>query len=190
LWINNLAAPDMTLWWTEKIPYVSTPDDIGSFLYLGPYLNVLPLLAVGLMIWQQSKMMPPKTDENAPDPKTMMKIMMVMMAVMFYKVAAGLALYFIVGSSWGMAERRYFVKHPPPPTDEGGTPAGTPPKADSPNGQPTTPEEEKAPGMLGRLREAMMKRLEEAKKQADEQSKRQIRNDPDKKHDRKKKRRK
>ncbi len=186
LWINNLAAPDMTLWWTEKIPYASTPEDIGSFYYLGPYLNVLPLLAVSLMMWQQSKMMPPKTDENAPDPKTMMRVMMIMMAIMFYKVAAGLALYFIVGSLWGMAERRYFVKHPP--KDEGGTPAGPLPKVDSPNGQPSTPEA--APGMLGRLREAMMKRLEEAKRQADEQSRRQIRNDPDKRQDRKKRRRK
>jgi YidC/Oxa1 family membrane protein insertase len=189
LWINNLAAPDMTLWWGEKIPYVSTPDDIGSFYYLGPYLNVLPLLAVSLMLWQQSKMMPPKTDENAPDPKTMMRVMMIMMAFMFYKVAAGLALYFIVGSVWGMAERRYFIKHNHPPGEEGGTPVGSLPKADSPNGQLPAPEA-KAPGALGRLRESLMKRLEEAKKQADEQSKRQIRNDPDKKHDRKKKRRK
>jgi YidC/Oxa1 family membrane protein insertase len=192
LWINNLAAPDMTKWWTEKIPYLSTPEDIGNVYYLGPYLNILPLLAVSLMLWQQSKMMPPKTDENAPDPKTMMRIMMFMMAFMFYKVAAGLALYFIVGSLWGMAERRYFVTHNTPPKDEGesGTPAGLLPKTGSPDGQPTTPDPDKTPGMLGRLREAMMKRLEEAKRQADEQSKRQIRNDPDKKQDRKKKRRK
>jgi YidC/Oxa1 family membrane protein insertase len=186
LWIKNLSAPDMTLWWSEKIPYVSTPEDIGSFYYLGPYLNVLPLIAVGLMLWQQSKMMPPRTDENAPDPKTMMRVMMIMMAVMFYKVAAGLALYFIVGSVWGLLERRYFITHPP--KDDTGTPAGSLPKVDSPNGQPAAPEA--TPGMFGRMRDAMQKRMEELKKQADEQSKRQIRNDPDKKHDRKKKRRK
>ena len=30
----------------------------------------------------------------------MMKYMMIMVAIMFYKVAAGLALYFIIGSAW------------------------------------------------------------------------------------------
>ena len=110
LWIDNLAAPDMTLWWSEKIPFISTPEDLGSFLYLGPYLNILPLVAVGLMMWQQSKMTMPPADENAPDPQKMMKYMMILMAIMFYKVAAGLALYFIVGSLWGMAERRFLTK--------------------------------------------------------------------------------
>jgi YidC/Oxa1 family membrane protein insertase len=190
LWIKNLAAPDMTLWWTEKIPYISTPEDIGSFYYLGPFLNVLPLVAVGLMLWQQSKMMPPATDPNAPDPKTIMKYTMIMMAVLFYKVAAGLALYFIVGSLWGMAERKFFIKKAGKNDEEGGSkPVGPPPKTDSPNGKHEAPD--KPPGALGRLREALQKRLEEAKKMADEQSKRQIRNDPDeKRRDRKKRRRK
>src|SRR5207237_7583627 len=98
LWVQNLAAPDMLVWWGEHIPFVSTPEDLGSFFYFGPYLNILPILAVGLMIWQQNKMMPPPTDEQAQQQRMMMKIMMVMMAVLFYKVAAGLALYFIVGT--------------------------------------------------------------------------------------------
>src|SRR6185503_11519109 len=46
LWIDNLAAPDMTLWWGENIPYISWPDGIGGMLYLGPYLNILPIIAV------------------------------------------------------------------------------------------------------------------------------------------------
>lgn len=192
LWIQNLAAPDMTLWWSEKIPYISTPEDLGSFLYLGPYLNILPLIAVGLMIWQQSKVAMPPADPNGPDPQKMMKYMMIMMAVMFYKVAAGLALYFIVGSLWGMAERRYFIKKAPP-TDESGMPAETTPKTDSPNGQPTSPDEVKPKGWLARKKEALKKRLDDLQKQAEEQARRQIRNAPDQNRpnrDRKKKRRK
>jgi YidC/Oxa1 family membrane protein insertase len=91
LWVDNLAAPDMLVWWGEVVPFVTTPENIGSFWYLGPYLNVLPLLAVGLMIWQQNKMMPPATDEQMAQQQKMMKIMMYMMAFFFYKVAAGLA---------------------------------------------------------------------------------------------------
>src|SRR5262249_534383 len=55
-WIPNLAAPDMLKWWSEKIPWISTPDSMGSFIYLGPYFNLLPVLAVSLMIVQQKLM--------------------------------------------------------------------------------------------------------------------------------------
>ena len=110
LWVNNLAAPDMLIWWGEHIPYISTPEDLGSFIYLGPYFNVLPIVAVALMIWQQNKMMPPPTDEQMAQQQKMMKYMMIMVAIMFYKVAAGLALYFIIGSAWGLIERRLIPK--------------------------------------------------------------------------------
>src|SRR4029077_16809531 len=63
LWIKNLAAPDMLIYWGESIPWISTPESQGSFLYLGPYFNLLPVLAVTLMIVQQKYLMPPPTDE-------------------------------------------------------------------------------------------------------------------------------
>jgi YidC/Oxa1 family membrane protein insertase len=182
LWVNNLAAPDMLFWWSEKIPFVSTPEDLGSFLYLGPYFNALPLLAVALMIWQQNKMMPPPTDEQMAQQQRMMKIMMILVAVMFYKVAAGLALYFIIGTSWGLIERRFIPKADDKKSEEGGAgeTAGLNPKTGSPNGHPTSVgpvELPKAKGLLGRLREAVQKRMEEMQRQADEQSRRQIRKD-------------
>ena len=46
--IVNLAAPDMLVWWTEEIPWISSPDALGGMLYLGPFFNLLPLIAVGL----------------------------------------------------------------------------------------------------------------------------------------------
>jgi YidC/Oxa1 family membrane protein insertase len=205
LWVNNLAAPDMLFWWSEQIPFISTPADLGSFIYLGPYFNALPLLAVALMIWQQNKMMPPPTDEQMAQQQRMMKIMMIMVAVMFYKVAAGLALYFIIGTTWGLIERRFIPKADDKKPDEGGAgeTARIEPRTGSPNGQPTsvgTVELPKSKGLLGRLREAVQKRMEEMQRQADEQSKRQIRkekggqgDDPsrrdDQRRDRRKKRR-
>ncbi len=193
-WVENLAAPDMLIWWGEKIPYISTPEDIGSFLYLGPYFNLLPVLAVGLMLYQQAKMMPPSTDPQAEQQRVMMKIMMVMMAVFFYKVAAGLSLYFIVSTLWGIIERQFIPKPKVNGSDSGpgsgdGTTADTKPKTGSPNGKPHTglspaaaaalaEAQQKNKGFLTRLREALQKKMEEMQKRADEQSKRQIRNDP------------
>jgi membrane protein insertase Oxa1/YidC/SpoIIIJ len=161
----------MTLWWGEKIPYISTPDSIGGFFYFGPYLNILPIIAVGLMLWQQNKMMPPPTDEQMAAQQRMMKIMMIVVAVMFYKVAAGLALYFIVSTGWGLIERRFIPK----PDDQGGagTTAGYGPKSGSPNGE--VDETPKPKGFIGRMLERARERMEEMKRQADEQSKRQIR---------------
>jgi YidC/Oxa1 family membrane protein insertase len=105
-WINNLAAPDMLIRWGENIPWLSRPQDYGGFLYLGPYFNLLPVIAVALMIAQQKMMTPPPTDEQQAMQQKMMKYMMIFFGLMFYKVAAGLCLYFIASSLWGFAERK------------------------------------------------------------------------------------
>lgn len=110
LWIDNLAAPDMLIWWTEKIPWISQPDSHGSLLYLGPYFNLLPVIAVAFMIVQQSMLTPPPADEQQAMQYKMMKYMMIFFGVMFYKVAAGLCVYFIVSSIWGLAERKLLPK--------------------------------------------------------------------------------
>ncbi len=104
----------MLLWWTEKIPYVSDPDNLGGIFYLGPYLNLLPLIAVSLMIVQQKIMTPPPTDEQQEMQQKMMKYMMVFFGILFYKVASGLCIYFISSSLWGLAEL------PLPPQEEAG----------------------------------------------------------------------
>lgn len=59
LWIPNLAAPDMLFWWGESIPWISDPNSLGSMLYLGPFFNLLPILAVGFMVLQQKMLTPP-----------------------------------------------------------------------------------------------------------------------------------
>jgi YidC/Oxa1 family membrane protein insertase len=120
-WVKNLAAPDMLLYWGESIPLVSRPEDFGGFLYLGPYLNILPIIAVAFMLVQQKMMMPPPTDEQQAMQQKMMKWMMVVMGLMFYKVAAGLCIYFIATTLWGFAERKLLPKSKlaPPAGDSG-----------------------------------------------------------------------
>jgi YidC/Oxa1 family membrane protein insertase len=109
-WIHNLAAPDMMIRWGESIPLISNPAYFGQFFYLGPYFNLLPVLAVTLMILQQKLLMPPPTDEQQEFQQKLMKWMMVVMGLFFYKVAAGLCIYFIASSLWGFAERKLLPK--------------------------------------------------------------------------------
>ncbi|MBI1832815.1 MAG: membrane protein insertase YidC [Planctomycetes bacterium] len=139
LWIKSLAAPDMLLFWSENIPIISSPDYASGFLgalYLGPYLNILPGIAVIFMMIQQGQTMPPPTDEQQEVQQKMLKYMTVIFAIMFYKVAAGLCIYFIAGSVWGMAERLLLPKQTEDPANPGGT---TPPDgATIPQG-PTPP---------------------------------------------------
>ena len=98
-WCSNLAAPDMLWNWHNVVPgFVES--------YLGPYLNVFPFLTIGLFIWQQKMFMPPPTDEQSAMQQKMMSYMSIFFGFMFYKVASGLCLYFIVSSLWGIAERK------------------------------------------------------------------------------------
>jgi len=113
LWFPNLAAPDMLVRWGESIPFISLPNDFGSMFYLGPYLNIMPILAVTLMTIQQRMMMPPPADEQQAMQQSMMKWMMILFGFFFYKVAAGLCLYFIVSTIWALVERKFLPKKKP-----------------------------------------------------------------------------
>jgi YidC/Oxa1 family membrane protein insertase len=174
LWIENLAAPDMLFWWGEKIPFISTPEDIGSLFYLGPYFNLLPILAVGLMLWQQNKMMPPPTDEQMAQQQQMMKIMLILMGIFFYKIAAGLVLYFIISTIWGMIERQFIPKLADSTVANINKPTISGTKSTDSSRDKSVSEQQV--GFLGRLKERLQERLEELQRQADEQAKRQIRN--------------
>ncbi len=114
-WCSNLAAPDMLYHWTWM------PDMIKGgvgLLGLGPYLNILPILTIGLFIAQQKMFMPPPTDEQTAIQQKMMKFMMIFMGFIFFKVASGLCIYFIASSLWGLAERQFLPKHKPAKSGE------------------------------------------------------------------------
>ena len=100
-WCSNLAAPDMFYDWSKLLPpFLSAPE-----AWLGPFLNLFPLVTIGLFLWQQQLFMPPAVDEQSKVQQQVMKYMMFFMALMFFKVPCGLCLYFIASTLWGIAER-------------------------------------------------------------------------------------
>jgi YidC/Oxa1 family membrane protein insertase len=107
-WCSNLAAPDMFWNWSKLLPqFFAAPEG-----WLGPYLNVLPLVTIGLFLWQQKLFMPPAVDEQQKMQQQVMNYMMWFMALMFFKVPSGLCLYFIASSLWGIAERLLWLPKP------------------------------------------------------------------------------
>jgi len=142
LWIRNLTAPDMLMWWGQGIPGLTSADSLGSLFYVGPFLNLLPLIGAALIFIQQKASMPKEMTEEQRQQFTMMKYMTFMMAFMFYKVPAGLSLYFIASSAWGLTERALVKRHlanvqknAPPDTGTGRNGAKLKPKTPPP--QPT-----------------------------------------------------
>ncbi len=107
-WCSNLAAPDMLFNWMSFMPNFITSGE-GMF-GLGPYFNLLPILTIFLFIAQQKMFMPPPADEQQAMQQKMMKYMMVFMGILFFKVAAGLCIYFIASSGWGLCERKLLPK--------------------------------------------------------------------------------
>jgi YidC/Oxa1 family membrane protein insertase len=83
--------------------------------WLGPYFNILPVFVVILFLIQQKMFMPPATDEQQAMTQRIMTIMTLMMAIFFFRVPAGLCIYFITSSLWGIAER-IVVKRTLPPS--------------------------------------------------------------------------
>ena len=108
-WASNLAGPDKLLYWKDWMPAMLA-DETG---WLGPYLNVLPIVTCALFLVQQKLFTPPATDEQTAMQQKMMKYMTVFMGVMFFKVPAGLCIYFITSSLWSIVERKWIIKQKP-----------------------------------------------------------------------------
>ncbi|WP_417378301.1 membrane protein insertase YidC [Gimesia sp.] len=94
LWVDNLAAPDALFQLPFAIPF------------LGNQFNLLPIVTVGLFVMQQKLFMPPPTDKDQELQHKIMNYMMIGMGFMFYHVPAGLCVYFIASSLWGICERK------------------------------------------------------------------------------------
>lgn len=98
LWIDNLAAPDALF----RMPF--------ALPFLGQNFNLLPVLTVVLFMTQQKLFMPPPVDEQTAAQYKMMNVMTLMFGFMFWHQAAGLCIYFIASSLWGIAERKLLGK--------------------------------------------------------------------------------
>ncbi|MCH5377097.1 MAG: YidC/Oxa1 family membrane protein insertase, partial [Planctomycetes bacterium] len=116
-WCSNLAGPDMLWYWQPYLPDFLANPGVG---WLGPYLNVLPIITIVLFLLQQKMFMPPATDDQTRMQQQMMKFMMVFMGVMFFRVPSGLCVYFIASSLWGIVERKML-----PPVGKSGSGAAS-----------------------------------------------------------------
>lgn len=136
-WASNLAGPDRLFYWKDWL-FAVLADETG---WLGPYCNVLPVITCALFIIQQKLFTPPATDEQMEMQQKMMMYMTIFMGVMFFKVPAGLCIYFITSSLWSIVERKLLPKAKPA-ADAGRETAkaaaakpstnGSPPKAGAP----------------------------------------------------------
>ncbi|TWU07752.1 membrane protein insertase YidC [Stieleria varia] len=101
-WASNLAGPDQMAYWGDWLMDYFSGRGNG---WLGPYFNFLPVIVVALFLTQQKMFMPPATDEQTAMTQKVMTIMTTMMGLFFFRVPAGLCLYFIASSCWGICER-------------------------------------------------------------------------------------
>lgn len=95
LWIDNLAAPDSTFTLPFALPFG-----------LGRDFSILPILTVILFLAQQKLFMPPPTSDEQAMQHKMMNFMTIAFGFFFWHSPAGLCLYFIASSLWGITERK------------------------------------------------------------------------------------
>lgn len=101
-WASNLAGPDMLYYWGDWMWDYLSGRGTG---WLGPYFNILPVIVVLLFLLQQKLFMPPATDEQTAMTQKIMSWMTLVMGLFFFRVPAGLCIYFITSSLWGICER-------------------------------------------------------------------------------------
>ncbi|WP_168564855.1 YidC/Oxa1 family insertase periplasmic-domain containing protein [Crateriforma spongiae] len=101
-WASNLAGPDMLAYWGDWLWEYLSGRGTG---WLGPYFNILPVVVMGLFLMQQKMFMPPATDEQTEMTQKVMTYMTLVMGLFFFRVPAGLCIYFITSSLWGICER-------------------------------------------------------------------------------------
>lgn len=152
LWINDLAAPDAMFGLPFTIPF------------LGNEFNLLPIITVVLFVVQQKLFMPPAATEEQIMQQKMMQYFPIFIGFLFYKVQAGLCLYFIASSMWSIAERKMLdfqdkKKEAKKALNGDGTSdkvviETTATKKPSPNGKQES-EEPKAKGMIGKMFDAV-----------------------------------
>ncbi len=98
LWVDNLVAPDQMFAFGFTVPFVGWT-----------HFNLLPIITVALFAIQQKMFMPPPTSDEQEMQFKMMKYLNVFMLFIFYRMPAGLCVYFITSSLWGIIERKLLV---------------------------------------------------------------------------------
>jgi YidC/Oxa1 family membrane protein insertase len=126
LYFDNLAAPDSLFHLPFAVPITGWTE-----------FNLLPIITVSLFVVQQKMFMPPPTDEQQAMQYKMMNVMSVVMGAMFYRVPAGLCVYLICSSLWGLSERKLLQWWKPSKSasESGSGPSGSD-DANGPNDEP------------------------------------------------------
>jgi YidC/Oxa1 family membrane protein insertase len=153
-WCSNLAGPDQLYNWSSWMPEYFSGRGTG---WLGPYLNILPLITVVLFLVQQYVTMPKATDPQSQMSQTMMKWMTAFMAVFFFKVPAGLCIYFITSSIWSLIERQIVKKTIPPSNALAVTSSNEPTTRPKPADRRSSSSEQVKSSAMERMREMLDK---------------------------------
>jgi YidC/Oxa1 family membrane protein insertase len=98
LWVSDLTKPD-TIFIVPGVtflPFFSTPQGL-------PF-NVLPLIMVGVLVWQ-AHLQPPSPGMDASQQK-MMRYMPLIFLLFLYNYSAGMALYMTVSTGMGILQTR------------------------------------------------------------------------------------
>ncbi len=101
-WINNLSAPDILFQWNYPL------------MFIGTEFHLLPIL-LGITMFVQSKLTA-KTKQTGPasdqqkQQKMMGNVMTIVFTVIFYKMPAGLNIYFLFSTLFGIAQQYYMSK--------------------------------------------------------------------------------
>ncbi len=100
LWITDLSQPDHLI-------------NFGTYvMWLGDYLNILPIIMT--VVWMiQQKMTPKPEDPQMQQQQKVFMYMTVFFGFMFYHIAAGLVLYWMVMNLFGIVEQMIIKKHIP-----------------------------------------------------------------------------
>ena len=102
LWIKDLSAPDSLVKLPTAVPF------------LGQDINLLPILMIGAMFFQQKMsqgtMSGGMSSEQEKQQKTMMLMMPLLFGVFFYKMPSGLVLYWLTNTILMTLEHKFIAK--------------------------------------------------------------------------------
>jgi YidC/Oxa1 family membrane protein insertase len=101
LWIHDLSGPDALVDFGRNVLGSWTTFPVGGIRGI----NLLPLLYVGLSIWQQ-RLMPKPMDEQQAQQMRTARWMTIIFSVLLYNYTGALALYMVVSTSIAIVESR------------------------------------------------------------------------------------
>jgi YidC/Oxa1 family membrane protein insertase len=96
-WIEDLSQPDALFALGFEVPFFGWDT-----------FNLLPVLFVGLQLFQQS-MTPKSNDPQMAQQQQMMKMMPIFFVFIFYDMPAGLVLYFTISAAYTLVEH-WFIR--------------------------------------------------------------------------------